>query len=74
MNRAAVLPALPWFGPPAWSVGLLVPAVLLAVWSLSAQLGWLPPHWWSAHGGAPAGGGPPPSAPRREPSSPTTRP
>jgi sulfonate transport system permease protein len=44
MNRAAVLPALPWFGPPAWSVGLLVPAVLLAVWSLSAQLGWLPPQ------------------------------
>jgi hypothetical protein len=28
--------------PPAWTVGLVVPAALLTVWSLTAQQGWLP--------------------------------
>jgi sulfonate transport system permease protein len=44
VSRAAALSVRPGLALPGWTVGLVVPVVLLAVWSVTAQLGWLPPQ------------------------------
>lgn len=42
--RVAVIPAPAWPSIPPAAVAVVFPAVLLALWSVSARFGWLPPQ------------------------------
>jgi sulfonate transport system permease protein len=44
MIHTAAQPRWPRFASPVWAMGFVVPASLLALWSLTTQLGWLSPQ------------------------------